>query len=123
MNASPPRRNIQPLFRTEEEDSPRRVVRASCRIEDVILENANGSLDDAKATLDLDARWYFACAAQTDIGGGRTHVELPFEGSTPETVANATTAALTRFADTLASELPCAVRSQGGPAASRERRS
>jgi hypothetical protein len=38
-------------------------------------------------------------------------------------VANATTAALTRFADTLASEPPCAVRSQGGPAASRERRS
>jgi len=42
---------------------------------------------------------------------------------TARPVANATTAAVTRFADMLASELACAVRSQGGPAASQERRS
>jgi uncharacterized lipoprotein YmbA len=82
------------------------------RIADAGLTIEFLSLDPIGDTLKLDARWFFACAVRTQSKGGRTHVEVPLARATPEAVAQATTAALTRFADELAARVPCAAQSQ-----------
>lgn len=82
------------------------------RIPDAELKIEFMSLDPIGGTLNLDARWFFACAVRIQSSGGRTHVEVPLARATPEVVAHATTAALTRFADELASQVPCTAHLQ-----------
>ena len=81
------------------------------RIPDADLRVEFLSLDPVGGTLNLDARWFFACVMRAESRGGRTHVEVPLARATPEAVASATTAALTRFADELAAQVPCAAHS------------
>ncbi|MGZ5232130.1 MAG: PqiC family protein, partial [Burkholderiales bacterium] len=78
------------------------------------------SLDPAAGAVQLDARWFFACALRRQSRGGRTHVEVPLARATPDAVAEATTAALTRFADELAMQAPCAEQPQQRVPASQE---
>jgi uncharacterized lipoprotein YmbA len=80
------------------------------RIPDAALTIEFLSLDPLAGTLNLDARWFFACAVRAESRGGRTHVEVSLARATPEAVAHATTAALTRFADELATNVPCAAQ-------------
>ena len=92
--------------------APSRVLIArDGRIPDADLRVEFLSLDPVGGTLNLDARWFFACVMRAESRGGRTHVEVPLARATPEAVANATTAALTRFADELAAQVPCAAHS------------
>ncbi|MGZ8229959.1 MAG: PqiC family protein [Burkholderiales bacterium] len=81
------------------------------RIPDADLRVEFLSLDPAGGTLNLDARWFFTCAVRAQSSGGRTHVEVPLARATPGAVAHATTTALTRFADELATHVPCAAQS------------
>jgi uncharacterized lipoprotein YmbA len=57
--------------------------------------------------LNIDERWFFSCAVPAESSGGRTRLEVPLARATSQAVAHATTAALTRFADELALQLPC----------------
>jgi uncharacterized lipoprotein YmbA len=82
------------------------------RIPDADLTVEFMSLDPRGTTLDLDARWFFACAVRGESGGGRTRLEVPLARPTPEAVAFGTTAALTRFADELARQVPCSAHAQ-----------
>jgi uncharacterized lipoprotein YmbA len=81
------------------------------RIPDADLTIEFMSLDPAEGALNLDARWFFACAVRAESRGGRTRLEASLARTTPEAVAYATTAALTRFAGELASQVPCAMHS------------
>ena len=65
------------------------------------------SLDPAGDTLNLDARWFFACAARTQSRGGRTQLQVPLPRATPQAVARTTSAALTLLAGELAANVPC----------------
>ncbi|MDB5927760.1 MAG: hypothetical protein JWN13_6696 [Betaproteobacteria bacterium] len=82
------------------------------RIPDADLTIEFLSLDPVAGMLNLDARWFFACAVRAQSRGGRTHLEVPVARPTPEAVADATTAALTRLADELATQMPCAEQPQ-----------
>jgi uncharacterized lipoprotein YmbA len=65
------------------------------------------ALDPVGGKLNLDARWFFSCRVRTQSRGGRTHLEMPLARAAADAVAFATTAALNRFADELATQLPC----------------
>jgi uncharacterized lipoprotein YmbA len=93
------------------------------RIPDADLRVEFLSLDPVGGTLNLDARWFFACAVRAQSSGGRTHVEVPLASATPGAVAHATTTALTRFADELATHVPCAAQSPRELNRNRERAS
>jgi uncharacterized lipoprotein YmbA len=71
------------------------------RIPDADLTVEFFALDPQPGTLRLDARWSFSC---TGRGGraGRTQLEVPMGGATPEAVAAGTSDALARLADELA---------------------
>jgi uncharacterized protein len=105
---------------------PSRVLMArDGRVPDADLRVEFLSLDPLGMTLNLDARWFFACVTRAESRGGRTHLEVPLARVTPEAVAHATTAALTRFADELAARLPCAAHAAGdvhAPAATGSRK-
>jgi uncharacterized lipoprotein YmbA len=66
------------------------------------------SLDPAGDTLNLDARWFFACASTAQGRAGRTQLQVPLSRTTPQAIALTTSAALTLFADRLAASVPCA---------------
>jgi uncharacterized lipoprotein YmbA len=93
------------------------------RIPDADLRVEFLALDPVGGTLNLDARWFFACAVRAQSSGGRTHVEVPLARATPGAVAHATTTALTRFADELATHVPCAPQSPRDASRNRERAS
>ena len=78
------------------------------RIADAELTIEFLSLDPLGDSLNLDAQWFFSCAVRAQSRGGRTQLQVPLAGSTPESVARATTSALTRFADEIAATVPCA---------------
>jgi uncharacterized lipoprotein YmbA len=69
------------------------------------------ALDPAGNALKLDARWSFVCLATGQTRGGRTAVQVEMSAATPQGVAAATSAALSRFADALVPELRCDGRS------------
>ena len=64
------------------------------------------ALDPQDGAVQLDARWFYACAG----GGGRgdrTRLQVPTTGATASAVAAATGQALARFGAVLAAALPC----------------
>jgi uncharacterized lipoprotein YmbA len=77
------------------------------RIPDADLSVDFVALDPEGASLHLDARWFFSCAARKGSGGGRTRLRVPLAAATPQAVAAAMSDALGRLADTLAAEVPC----------------
>ena len=67
------------------------------------------TLDPQRSMLSLDAQWTYSCrnhASQSD----RTTLRVPLTDATASGVASATTAALSQFADQLASRADCARR-------------
>jgi uncharacterized lipoprotein YmbA len=72
-----------------------RVPDADLTVEFLALEPQSGALH-------LDARWSFSCTAGRSARAGRTQLEVPMGGATPEAVAAATSDALARLADVLA---------------------
>jgi uncharacterized lipoprotein YmbA len=86
----------------------RTLIAGDGRIPDAVLTIEFLSLDPLGDSLNLDTRWFFSCAVRAQSSGGRSHLQVPLAGSTPESVARATTAALTRFADEIAATVPCA---------------
>jgi len=72
------------------------------RIPDADLTVELLALDPQPGTLHLDARWSFSCTAGRSARAGRTQLEVPMGGATPEAVATATSDALARLADVLA---------------------
>jgi uncharacterized lipoprotein YmbA len=72
------------------------------RIPDADLTVELLALDPQPGTLHLDARWSFSCTVGRGGRAGRTQLELPMGGATPEAVATATSDALARLADVLA---------------------
>jgi uncharacterized lipoprotein YmbA len=86
----------------------RALIAGDGRIPDAELTIEFLSLDPLGNSLNLDAQWFFSCAVRAQSSGGRTHLQVTLAGSTPESVARATTSALTRFADEIAATVPCA---------------
>jgi uncharacterized lipoprotein YmbA len=86
----------------------RALISGDGRIPDADLTIEFLSLDPLGDSLILDARWFFSCAVRAQSRGGRTQLQVPLAGPMPESVARATTAALTRFADEIAAAVPCA---------------
>jgi len=86
----------------------RTLISGDGRIPDAVLTIEFLSLDPLVDSLDLDAQWFFSCAVRAQSSGGRTHLQVPLAGSMPESVARATTFALTRFADEVSASVPCA---------------
>ena len=72
------------------------------RIPDADLTVELLALDPRPGTLHLDARWSFSCTVGRSARAGRTQLEVPMGGATPEAVATATSDALARLADVLA---------------------
>jgi uncharacterized lipoprotein YmbA len=82
---------------------PSRVLIAGDRrIPDADLTVEFFALDPQPGTLHLDARWSFSCTAGRGGRAGRTRLEVPMGGATPEAVAAGTSDALARLADVLA---------------------
>jgi len=82
---------------------PSRVLIAGDRrIPDADLTVEFFALDPQPGTLHLDARWSFSCTAGRGGRAGRTQLEVPMGGATPEAVAAGTSDALARLADVLA---------------------
>jgi uncharacterized lipoprotein YmbA len=69
------------------------------------------ALDPAHGALTLDARWSFACRASGRSHGDRTTVRVDLGATTAQSVAAATSRALSSLADALVSELRCDGRS------------
>jgi uncharacterized lipoprotein YmbA len=69
------------------------------------------ALDPRDGALDLDARWWFSCTPAQASRGGRTHLRVRLERPSAPAVAAATTEALARFADVLATEIECSPNS------------
>jgi uncharacterized lipoprotein YmbA len=86
----------------------RALIAGDGRIADAELTIEFLSLDPLGNSLHLDAQWFFSCAVRAQSSGGRTHVQVPLAGPMPESVARATTSALTRFADEITATVPCA---------------
>ena len=86
----------------------RELIAGDGRVPDAELTIEFLSLDPLGDSLILDARWFFSCAVRAQSRGGRTQLQVPLAGPMPESVARATTAALTRFADEIAATVPCA---------------
>ena len=86
----------------------RALISGDGRIPDAELTIEFLSLDPLGDSLNLDARWFFSCAVRAQSRGGRTQLQVPLAGSTPESVARATTSALTRFANEITATVPCA---------------
>lgn len=95
----------------------RALISGDGRIPDADLTIEFLSLDPIGDSLNLDARWFFSCAVRAQSSGGRTQLQVPLAGSMPESVARATTSALTRFADEIAATVPCARSPSGRVAA------
>ena len=85
----------------------RTLIAGDGRIPDTVLTIEFLSLDPLGDSLNLDARWFFSCAVRAQSSGGRTRFQVPLAGSMPESVARATTSALTRFADEIIASVPC----------------
>ena len=86
----------------------RALISGDGRIPDAELTIEFLSLDPLGDSLNLDARWFFSCAVRAQSRGGRTQLQVPLAGSMPESVARATTSALTRFANEITATVPCA---------------
>jgi uncharacterized lipoprotein YmbA len=69
------------------------------------------ALDPRDGALDLDARWWFSCTAAQTSRAGRIHLQVRLERSGAPAVAAATTEALARFADVLATDIECSPNS------------
>jgi len=67
------------------------------------------ALGPSRGALLLDARWSFACRGTALSHGGRTAVQVPLRAATPETVASATSEALSQLADAVVAEVGCDV--------------
>ena len=65
------------------------------------------ALDPRDGVLDLDARWWFSCATAQASRGGRIHLQVRLERPGAPAVAAATTEALARLADVLATDIQC----------------
>ena len=65
------------------------------------------ALDPAPGSLTLDARWWVACRTTGQGQGGRTVVHVDMSAATPQAIATATSAALSRLADAVVAELRC----------------
>ena len=65
------------------------------------------ALDPAPGSLTLDARWSAACRTSGQGQGGRTVVHVDMSAATPQAVATATSAAVSRLADAMVAELRC----------------
>ena len=87
-------------------DASRVLVAGERRIPDADLTVEFVALDPQGAALHLDARWLFSCTSVRGSRAGRTRLDVPLTSATPAAVADATTAALTRFADVLAGAIP-----------------
>ena len=72
------------------------------RIPDADLTVELLALDPQPGALHLDARWSFSCTVGRSARAGRTQLEVPMGGATPEAVAAGTSDALARLADVLA---------------------
>src|SRR5438105_3110722 len=76
------------------------------RIPDAELTVEFLTLDPQHGTVSLDAKWTYSCrnhASQSD----RTTLQVPLTDATASGIASATTAALSQFADQLASRADC----------------
>jgi uncharacterized lipoprotein YmbA len=71
------------------------------RIPDADLTVEFLALEPQSGALHLDARWSFSCTGRSGRAG-RTQLEVPMGGATPEAVAAGTSDALARLADVLA---------------------
>ena len=67
------------------------------------------ALGPSRGALLLDARWSFACRGTALSHGGRTAVQDSLRAATPETVASATSEALSQLADAVVAEVGCDV--------------
>lgn len=82
---------------------PSRVLIAGDRrIPDADLTVEFLALDPQADTLQLDARWSFSCTAGRGGRAGRTQLQVPLAGATPQAAAEATSNAVARLADVLA---------------------
>jgi uncharacterized lipoprotein YmbA len=72
------------------------------RIPDADLSVEFLALDPQRGTLHLDARWSFSCTVGRNGRAGRTQLQVPMAGATPQAVADSTSEALARLADVLA---------------------
>lgn len=70
-------------------------------------------LDPEDGAVQLDARWSFVCTARGRAAhAGRTQLQAPLEAATPAAIATATSNALIKFAEVLATETWCPGRSE-----------
>ena len=75
------------------------------RIPDADLTVEFLALDPSEGAVHLDAKWTFSCTAPRGASrSGRTSVQVPLEAATAASVAEATSAALGRLADALATQ-------------------
>lgn len=82
---------------------PSRVLIAGDRrIPDADLTVEFLALDPQADTLQLDARWSFSCTVGRGGRAGRTQFQVPLASATPEAAAEATSNAVARLADVLA---------------------
>ena len=82
---------------------PSRVLIAGDRrIPDADLTVEFLALDPQADTLQLDARWSFSCTVGRGGRAGRTQLQVPLAGATPEAAADAMSNAVARLADVLA---------------------
>lgn len=89
--------------------SSRVLVPGDGRIPDAELTVAFFELDPRQGVVSLDAKWTYSCrnhASRSD----RTTLQVPLTDTTASGVAEATSAALSQFADQLASRADCAQR-------------
>ena len=85
------------------------VIPGDGRIPDAELTVEFLTLDPQQGVVSLDAKWTYACrnhANQSD----RTTLQVPLADATASGIAAATTAALSQFADRLASSADCTPR-------------
>lgn len=72
------------------------------RIPDADLSVEFLALDPQQGALHLDARWSFSCRAGRHGRAGRTQLDVPMGGATPQAAAVSTSEALARLAEILA---------------------
>lgn len=90
--------------------SSRLLIAGDARRADADLSVEVLAVDPARDALTLDARWSVACRANGHSRGGRTAVRVEPSAATPETIAKATSEALSRLADAMVADLRCGAR-------------
>jgi uncharacterized lipoprotein YmbA len=89
------------------------LMRGEHRLADAELVIEFLRLDPGDGAVQLDARWSFVCTARgRAVHAGRTQLQAPLEAATPAAIATATSNALIKFAEVLATETWCPGRNE-----------